>query len=59
MYEQAGGDPVEDGRDNAISLVVHVLGGTAKEIPSDAGKAAKKELDNGIRCEWSPPSRMP
>lgn len=29
-----------------------VLGGTAKETPSDAGK---KELDNGIRREWSPP----
>lgn len=58
MYKQARRDLVEGGRDNAISLVVHVLGDTAKEIPSDAGKAAKKELDNGIR-EWSPPSRMP
>lgn len=49
MYKQARRDLVEGGRDNAISLVVHVLGDTAKEIPSDAGKAAKKELDNGIR----------
>lgn len=59
MCEQARRNLEEGGRDNTISLVIHVLGGTGKEIPSDAGKAAKKELDNGIHREWSPPSRMP